>query len=382
MEIDDSLTNTGTVEVAGSGAHLGLGGASTNGGTIEAVSGASLSITAPLSNSKTVEAANSGTVVVQNTLNNASTGVVLATGQAAQMTLFHATISGGTAEALDSGTLVVDGETIAPDATVETLAGGTAIMSDTVIDRGTIVANAAGSLVEIAGGAIVSSGFVQVGNGIVDVLSGGTANIGFTSSGIGGLEIADASGRATVFTGTISGFGGSGHSNHKQHIDLVNVHSAPGAITLSYTSSGGNTSGTLFVSSGGQEVAAINFIGSYSSANFHVTSGAGGTVEITDPTVPNGGSAEPGAAGGLPPQGIDLPNIAFGAHTTLAYAQNSADTGDMLTVTDGRHAASFALLGNYMAASFVATADDRGGGTLVTNIGQTEEPPVLAHPHG
>ena len=50
-------------------------------------------------------------------------------------------------------------------------------------------------------------------------------------------------------------------------------------------------------------------------------------------------------------------------------------------MTDGRHAASFALFGNYMAASFTAAADGHGG-TLVANTGQTAEPAILVHPHG
>jgi hypothetical protein len=97
--------------------------------------------------------------------------------------------------------------------------------------------------------------------------------------------------------------------------------------------------------------------------------------------VVNGGSVETGPGAAFPRQGIDLPNIAFGAHTTLAYAENNTNTGGTLTVTDGRHAASIALLGNYMAGSFVAAADGHGG-TLVANIGQTEAPPIFAHPRG
>jgi hypothetical protein len=57
-------------------------------------------------------------------------------------------------------------------------------------------------------------------------------------------------------------------------------------------------------------------------------------VEIIDPTVPNGGNATPGLAAAFPAHGIDLPDIAFGAHTTLAYAANAAGTGGTLTVSD------------------------------------------------
>ena len=103
-----------------------------------------------------------------------------------------------------------------------------------------------------------------------------------------------------------------------------------------------------------QTVAQINFSGQYVTSNFHVTAGQGGVVEIVDPTVPDGGSVSLAQGQTLPRPGIDLPNIAFGAQTTLAYSENAAGTGGTLTVNDGRHAASIALLGNYMAASFVA----------------------------
>ena len=46
-------------------------------------------------------------------------------------------------------------------------------------------------------------------------------------------------------------------------------------------------------------------------------------------------------------------------------------------MTDGRHAAAIALLGNYIAGSFVAVADGHGG-TLITE-GQPAQP-LLAHP--
>jgi hypothetical protein len=68
-------------------------------------------------------------------------------------------------------------------------------------------------------------------------------------------------------------------------------------------------------------------------------------VAITDPTLPNGGSAEVGGSRTFPQHGIDLPNIAFGAQTTLAYAGNEAGTGGTLLVGDGRHAAAIALHG-------------------------------------
>ena len=96
---------------------------------------------------------------------------------------------------------------------------------------------------------------------------------------------------------------------------------------------------------------------------------------------PTAAASSPANSGTFPRQGIDLPNIAFGAQTTLAYAANASGTGGTLTVTDGRHAAAIALLGNYMAGSLVTAADGHGG-TLISQA-QTQQQPLLTHPpHG
>ena len=48
-------------------------------------------------------------------------------------------------------------------------------------------------------------------------------------------------------------------------------------------------------------------------------------------------------------------------------------------MSDGRHAASIALLGNYMAGSFVTAADGHGG-TWLTEASQLAQAPLLAQP--
>jgi hypothetical protein len=112
-------------------------------------------------------------------------------------------------------------------------------------------------------------------------------------------------------------------------------------------------------------VAAIKMVGSYSAGDFHITSGNGGTIAITDPVV-NGGSVERGVS-----------DFTFGAHTTLAYSENS--TTPSVGVTEGRYAAALALLGNYMAGSFATTAGGHGG-TLVSGTPQTEQQSLFTHP--
>jgi hypothetical protein len=209
-------------------------------------------------------------------------------------------------------------------------------------------------------------------------VAAGSESISFLSTGIGGLEIADAAGSATAYSGKISGFGGSAHSNTSQYIELTGVTYSTGEMSSSY--SGNATSGVLTVSSGGATVASIDFVGSYTSTNFQISSGSGGTVEITDPAVVGGGSVTQSSPEAFPHSGLDLPNVAFGARTTLAYSENAADTAGTLTVANGASVATIALLGNYIAASF-ATAADGHGGTLVTEMPQAAGPLQLTHPH-
>jgi hypothetical protein len=333
--------------------------------------------------------------------------LILASGKAAEVELSDVTVSGGTLktsaggqitafgantlsgvtlaassliEVTNDGSLTLEGGTIGAGAVIETNTADV-FVSGAVSNGGTLFARALGDLVEIASGAVVDGGVALIGNGIVDVLAGGSANVAFLSTGSGGLEIADAAGSTSAFTEVVSGFGGVNHANKKQFIDLVSVTSAPNTVSLSYVSAS-NTSGTLFVSSGGNLVASIEFVGHYSAGNFHIASGISGTVAITDPGVVNGGSVDTSPVPTFDAHsGIDLPNLAFGAQTTLAYAENAAGAGGMLTVTDGRHAASIALLGNYMAGSFVATADGHGG-TVITEESQATQHPLLAQPRG
>lgn len=64
--------------------------------------------------------------------------------------------------------------------------------------------------------------------------------------------------------------------------------------------------------------------------------------------------------------GIDLSTINFGSQTTLAYTPNQDNTGGTISVSDGTHNASIALLGQYAEADF-HTATDFHGGTYITD---------------
>ena len=168
----------------------------------------------------------------------------------------------------------------------------------------------------------------------------------------------------------MSGFGNGG--NTSQSIDLTNI-AFNGNVSRSY--SGNTTSGVLTVTSGATVVAKINMVGNYTTSSFKLGADSSGHVQITDPpnsasntasssTVTSGGSNGTSfidkastfsdtLAGFWPHDHTGLPGIGFGAHTTLGYSEDSGDAGGTLPDTDGTHGAKLALLGNYMAASFV-----------------------------
>jgi hypothetical protein len=128
--------------------------------------------------------------------------------------------------------------------------------------------------------------------------------------------------------------------------------------------------------SGGAKIsgsATLEF-GAASAANVDFAAGALGMLKL-DQSANFSGTVAGLAAG----DAIDLADIAFGSNDTLAYTANAAGTGGTLTVSDGMHTANLALLGNYMASSFVAARDGHGG-TLITDPPLNQQA-LLALPH-
>jgi len=169
------------------------------------------------------------------------------------------------------------------------------------------------------------------------------------------------------FTGYLSGL------TTKNSVDLVDLAWTRQSMTATY--SGTASGGTLTVSNGTNSVK-LNLLGDYSTASWLLSKdGTGGTL-VVDP--PISGSLTPDADRGTA-SGIDLSEISFGANTTLTYSANNDHTGDTLTVSDGLHAQSLALLGQYMASSF-SMASDGHGGTLITDPALTQQS-QLTLPH-
>jgi fibronectin-binding autotransporter adhesin len=340
LTLGGGFVNNGSVALSGTSSptRLELDGVSISGGKLQ-TSGASARIETV---SGTKNAVNGATIV---------SGSVVAVVSASTLTLSGGTIGAGATVSATSGTtaiisgLVTDAGTLAwngatsvgVSATLETLTGGTALLGGAVTNSGTLFASGAHSLVDILSGAVVTGGGIaKVGNGVVNISAAADAeDVVFLAGGTGGLELADAPGHTSAFAGHVSGFGQNVH----QFIDLTAVAFTSGAVSASYSSSTAS-SGVLTVTSGGSAnvVAVIDFIGHYVTSNFHVTSGAGGTVEIFDPPL----AGEPPAATG--------------------------------------HSANLALFANYLAASFPAAVGY--GGVLITEtLAQAGLQPLLAHPH-
>ena len=283
----------------------------------------------------------SGSTMSNGTVDSGGTMIVLSGGKVTNTTVEtggHLIVNaGGHSDPITiSGTLSVNAGGTDSAGIVESggvlnvSSGGVAL--DTTVDAGGTVNIAAGGVLTADAGGVVDvqsgakvNGVIQVGNGVADIEGTGSESVSFTASGTGGLVIGDSSTNAKAYSGTISGFGGSGHTNSSQYIDLANVAwNGGGGFTDSFSN------GVLSVSSAGTLVASIKFAGSYSTANFDLVSGAGNTLAITDPAVSNGGSA------------------------------------------------NIALLANYMATSFVSGST--GYGSVFTDVNNTNQQPTL-HAH-
>jgi len=60
---------------------------------------------------------------------------------------------------------------------------------------------------------------------------------------------------------------------------------------------------------------------------------------------------------------IDFADIDFTEVQTPVYSGDAS--GGMLTVTDGTHTGNVALIGNYLASTFVASSDGHGGTNVI-----------------
>jgi hypothetical protein len=73
---------------------------------------------------------------------------------------------------------------------------------------------------------------------------------------------------------------------------------------------------------------------------------------------------------------LDLGDINFVNSAEATFTGTS--TSGLLTVTDGVHTATIALVGNYLSSNFVASSDGAGGTIVVAQKAPSEIQPVQA----
>jgi FG-GAP repeat len=248
----------------------------------------------------------------------------------------------------------------------------------------------AGSALQAGGSAAANSGNMLInGTLAVDVST-------LTFSGAGTVTLAgatiegSAAGETLVNAGdTISGTGTIGDGSGKLALDNASgiIQAAGGTLVLD-TGTPITNAGTLNATNGATLLIddAVTGTGSATIGNgatLELAAADSGSVVFTGPTGTlklDNSPAFTGTISGFGAQDvIDLAGIAFGAHTTLGYSPNSNQTAGTLSITNGAQSVNIALLGNYMASSFV-TASDGHGGTMVS-IATAQSQSLLTNPH-
>jgi hypothetical protein len=108
-----------------------------------------------------------------------------------------------------------------------------------------------------------------------------------------------------------------------------------------------------------------------SAVNLTLGSGSTGTLKF------DASAQFTGTVAGLAPGNyLELADLAYQGNSAPAYNATGANTGT-LTVTEGAGSINIALLGSYMASSFVASSDGHGG-TLITDP-PANQPTLVAH---
>jgi hypothetical protein len=261
----------------------------------------------------------------------------------------------------------------------------------------------------VSGADTVTGSFTIGNNSILEFVAPETAKIIFAGSN--SLLKFDA----VSPTGQISGL------NANDKIDLAGLRWVQGSMTARFS---GNTSGGILTVSDGAQSVAINLAGNYLQSSWNLSADKTGGTFVVDPpavashtapgdiasngTVISGellelkpgevenvqfaadtgtlklGDAQhfAGLISGFSGQDVlDLADIAFSPNMSLGYAANTNNSGGNLTVNDGTHVASLALLGNYMASSFVASSDGHGGTFIEPSQIASSQQFVLTHPH-
>jgi hypothetical protein len=305
----------------------------------------------------------------QITLINQAGGVIEEDSQPATLTIdtgSHTIVNAGLIEAspANSSSLVVQ-SAVSNSGTLEGN-GSSLVLNGNVTNAGSILANGTGT-VSLQNG-VTSSGNIDANGGNIGIrgVFQASAASSLTIAAGGSIEVgANVSAVAgAVHVGNSATLTGAG-TVQANLIDDAFVDVTGGLLKVTGTASG---TGSATIESDGT----LEFQGT-SSLNVSFAAAAG-TLQL-DASSSNNGSGYTGSIANFggpahtAQDHIDLRDISYGAQTTLLWTENGSNTGGILAVGDGTHAANLALLGSYVTANFSMTSDSHGG-TLIT------DPPV------
>jgi hypothetical protein len=394
MDINSPLNNSGTLKTNGGTliAHNTVTGgtATIAGGTLEFVASSSANTTFTASGTLRLDASSSYTGTVSGFTAGDTFDLTDINFAIVQTPVFSGDATGGTLT-------VTDGSHTAKIALLGNYLASTFVASNDG-HSGTFITDppaAASSQSATAASSITISGTSQV-----QISDASNENVTFAPGATGELVLGDSA----AFTGSITGFTGTGDGNPatSDKLDLTSIN---------FSSANASYANNILTVTDGTHTAQINFIGDYTLANFHFFSDDSGGTLVTDPPVAvvqgtgqsaNGTSSgagsdqtkeKPPATDGDPADkgsltsgsnGMAVPDIAFsgidlGQAATLANWPTTHDSGGSVGASASLQDRTIALLGQYMASSF-ATANEGHGDTPLADPSPDQQQ-HLSFPH-
>ena len=277
-------------------------------------------------------------------------------------------------------TLTNSGLMVATGGSAIDLGDGNDSFTNSGIVSGDVLLGGGGDTINLVTGSTVS-GIIDGGTGTDTIRLSGTGNgtLG-KATGVETLDVASGSWaidsgaaygnvavesgadlevRGAVSTVTVAQGAGLyvyGTAEHVTVLGTQGVH-AGGVVTDMTIGSGG----TAFALAGAS-VHNVTFAGADATLTFDRASDLSGSI-----------------SGWQDGNHLDLSDIVFGeGTTTLAYAANDDSTGGTLTVSDGAHTVSLAMLGQYTAADFAISSDGHGG-TMIVDPGVQAQTQLAVH---
>jgi len=310
-----------------------------------------------------------------NIANDASGNAVITLGNGETITIMGVNSAG-----LSASNFVFNQEPATGNAGTITIGDGAILpLGGTVTNTGTIAISSVGAESDLE---ILIRGATLQGGGQV-VLSDNSQNVVFGSDAAAVLDNVDnvISGAGQIGSGqlTLTNEGVIDATGNNALVIDTGTNAIINRGMLEASGAGGLVVNSAVTGGGTAEISGSGGIefGRSSDTAVVFDEGATGTLRLDQSAAFTGTIA--GLGGG---NALDLGDIAAGANATLGFAANASGSGGTLTVSDGAHTASLALLGQYAAAGFTS-AGDASGGTIITYAppqGSTTDPMLLSNP--